>query len=248
MIGPHRKLRQEGFTIIELLISTAVLSTILVTVTIIMINIGNLYYKGVNQARVQDAARNITDEISQRLQLNSQPQVYSAASAPNGSQAYCVGTTRYTYVLGVQIGTRGPGTPPPSAVPFQHILWRDTIASAGNCVTASLTSADPSLGSDAGGVNAVDGTELITSASRLFNFSISPSTSPYTVKVGVAYGADDLFCSSSVPNSCTTATAMSLLSNYTNGNLNCKGSISHGDQFCSTSNLSTTVVQRLTTN
>lgn len=248
MIRPRKISGQKGFTIIELLISTAVLSTILVTVTIIMINIGNLYYKGVNQARVQDAARNITDEISQRLQLNSQPQVYSAAAAPNGSQAYCVGTTRYTYVLGVQIGTRGPGTPPPSGIPFQHVLWRDTVASADNCVSANLTAANPSLGSDAGGVDAVDGTELIASDSRLFNFSISPSTSPYTLRVGVAYGADDLFCSSSVPNSCTTAAAMGLLSNYTNGNLNCKGSISHGDQFCSTSNLSTTVVQRLTTN
>jgi hypothetical protein len=115
-------------------------------------------------------------------------------------------------------------------------------------VPANLTSANPSLGSDAGGVDAVDGTELITPDSRLFNFSINPSTSPYTLRVGVAYGADDLLCSSSVANSCTTAAAMGLLSNYTNGNLNCKGSISHGDQFCSTSNLSTTVVQRLTTN
>ncbi len=72
MITTHRHL-QKGFTIIELMIATAVLSTILVMVTVVMVNIGSLYYKGINQARVQDDVRSIADEIIKNIQLNDQP-------------------------------------------------------------------------------------------------------------------------------------------------------------------------------
>lgn len=241
-----RKNRQQGFTIVELMIATAVLSTILVTVTIIMISIGSLYYKGVNQARVQDGTRSVVDEIAQALELSSQSPV-QAAPAVNGTQAYCIGTTRYTYMVGVQIGQ-----PPAGGGPvFQHILWRDTIHSAGTCLTANLTNTDPSLGSDGGGANASDGTELMVPDSRLINFSINPLSSPYTMKVGIAYGDDDLLCSPSVSiggqSSCaTSAPAMNTLGNFLHGDLHCKGD--RGQQFCSTSDINTTVVQRLTAN
>lgn len=241
-----KKLRQKGFTIIELMIATSVLATILVTVSIIMISIGNLYYKGINQARVQDGTRSIADEISQRLQLSGLPPKQPAAPDPNGTNAYCIGTTRYTYVIGVQIGTNGPGAPSPSPIPFQHVLWRDTIQSADTCQVATLTAANPSQGSDVGNSDAKDGSELMVPNSRLINFSITPLSSPYTLALGIAYGDDDLLCSPSVPASCATTTAMTALSNYTHGDLLCKGNA--GDQFCSTSDLSTTVVQRLTSN
>lgn len=242
MIGA-KKLRQRGFTIIELMIATAVLSTILVTVTIVMISIGNLYYKGVNQARVQDAARSISEEISQKLELTSQSPL-PAAPAPNGTQAYCIGTTRYTYMTGVQITTRGPGTPPPSILPFQHILWRDTIHSADNCLVATLTAADPSANSDFGGTSGTEGAELIPPNSRLISFSISPLTSPYVFTVGVAYGDDDLLCSPSKPGSCSVSTQMTDYGDYIHGDLLCKSL--KGEQFCSISSLNTTVVKRLT--
>ncbi len=149
MMQEHER-HQQGFTIVELLIATAILSTILVAVTIVMLNIGNLYYKGVNQALVQDTARGIGDEVSQRLELSSQPQVKSAASA-GGVAAYCIDNTRYTYVIGVQIGS----SPPPGiGTVFKHVLWRDTIHSADTCVTANLAADNPSLGSDAGGADA----------------------------------------------------------------------------------------------
>ena len=241
----QKKLYQRGFTIIELMIATAVLSTILVTVSIIMISIGNLYYKGVNQARVQDDTRTIVDDVSQHLELSGLPPK-PAAPDVNGTQAYCVGTTRYTYIIGVQVGTPPPNSPG-GTPPFNHVLWRDTIQSSATCLVARLTAVDPSAGSDAGGANAKDGNELIAPNSRLINFSINPMASPYSLQVGVAYGDDDLLCSASVPGSCATPTTMPTLNNFTNGSLLCKG-IVKGDQFCSTSSLSTTVVQRLTSN
>lgn len=243
MINP-KKLHQQGFTIIELMIATAVLSTMLVTVSIIMISIGNLYYKGVSQARVQDDTRSITDEVSQRLQLSGLPPKQPTAPDPNGTDAYCIGTTRYTYVIGVQIGHVPPGPAGPSL--FRHVLWRDTIQSADICQVATLTADNPSLGSDTGGTSAQGGNELIGPNSRLINFSINPLSSPYVLTVGVAYGDDDLLCSPSVAGSCATTIAMTSLADFTHHDLLCKGNV--GDQFCSTSGLSTTAVQRLTSN
>lgn len=202
-------LNQKAFTIIELMIATVVLSTILVMVTTMMIGIGNLFYKGVNQARVQDDVRSITDDVSQHLQLSDNAPL-SATSLDSLTHVYCIGTIRYTYILGTQIGT-GPGQSP-------HVLWRDDNPIAGSCsATSGFLNSPPS------GLN---GTELIAPNSRLTDFTISAS-SPYTVSVGVAYGDDDLL-------------------NLAGLNTTCKGNI--GDQFCSTSSLTTTVVQRITSN
>src|SRR5665213_2550121 len=67
-----KNLNRKAFTIIELMIATSVLSIILLLVTTMMISIGNLYYKGINQARVQDDVRTISDDLSSHLQLSDQ--------------------------------------------------------------------------------------------------------------------------------------------------------------------------------
>lgn len=224
---------ETGFTIIELMIATAVLSIILVMLTVIMISIGNLYYKGLNQSRIQDSTRTIADDIGQHLKLGD-----SLIPAPSvGSEgAYCVGSTRYTYVMYKQISDN----PAPSQT--RHVLWRDTNPTPGSCPTALLNMAanPPSSG----------GTELITPNSRLTDFSIS-SASPYTIVVGEAYGDDDLICDVGYPGDCTNTLLTAHMAQIIAGTIapsgtgaiHCKGNI--GDQFCATSNLTTTVVQRL---
>lgn len=226
-----RKTRdQKGFTIIELMIATSILSTILVIVTVVMIGIGNLYYKGIAQSRVQDDTRGVTDELSQQLQLNGQ--ALSTATWPAKKElAYCVGNLRYTYVMNTQLGHVSPGG---GAVVYKHVLWRDTNPTPGSC------SIDPG---DIGNVTSVDltqntpssgGTELISGNTRLTSFCVgkftAPSTcnqatvSPYPVTVSTAYGDDDLL-------------------NLNGYNTTCRGGV--GDQFCSTARLQTTAVQRL---
>ncbi|HSW37394.1 MAG TPA: prepilin-type N-terminal cleavage/methylation domain-containing protein [Candidatus Saccharimonadales bacterium] len=162
---------QKGFTIVELMIATTVLSVILLMATVIITGIGNLYYKGVNQSKIQDAARNIADEVAQNLELGKGYTTASGAPGTHGEKSYCMSTARYTYVLGKQIGTNG----------LNHILWRDTVPSTG-CATLDLSLAQPSAG----------GVEMIGSGSRLSNFNILPATSPYTITVFVAYGDDVL--------------------------------------------------------
>jgi len=176
------RLNQKAFTIIELMIATAVFSTILVMVTIMMISIGNLYYKGVNEARVQDDVRSITDEVAQHLELSDAGPLPPAVS-PNGlNHAYCIGDTRYTFTLNRQIVTQTP-----------HVLWRDTNPTPDSCSTTNtfLTSPPP----------ATNGSELIAPNSRLTFFSIS-NTSPYTISVGIAFGDTTLLNLSGINTTC----------------------------------------------
>jgi prepilin-type N-terminal cleavage/methylation domain-containing protein len=225
---------EGGFTIIELMIATSVLSVMLVMVTVMMINIGNLYYKGISQSRIQDNVRNITDEVSKHLELGDHFFLRTSGS----QAAYCIGSDRYTFVLYKQIGDN-PASPDFHS---RHVLWRDANPTPGSCPAAlpNLAAATPSAG----------GTELITPHSRLLEFSIT-GTSPYNVRISEAYGDNDLLCDTGTANDCTTdATLSSVVEKLAagtmpgpSGNVRCRGD--RGDQFCATANLSTTVVKRL---
>lgn len=212
---------QQGFTIVELMIATAVLSVVLLLATVMITSIGTLYYKGVNQARIQNDARSITDEISQNLKLSKGIIEFSP---PSGPRSYCINSVRYTYIVGTQIGN-GAGQSP-------HVLWRDQADAA--CTPVNLNVTPPSA----------NGTELISPRSRLVKLSISgtPNT-PYKIDIGIAYGDSDLLCSPSAPGTCNGGAAMPAAA-YQNGDLICKGGA--GRQFCATTTLTTTVLQRIT--
>jgi len=216
---------QRGFTIVELLIATTVLSVILLLATVMITSIGNLYYKGVNSARIQNDTRSITDELTRNLQLSDG--LYYTAPNDHGVGAYCINNVRYTYIIGKQLG-------PDLTTQSKHVLWRD-VTDPGTCDPVDLAN----IPADA------DGTELIAPNSRLVKFSISTDTSvPYKVDIGLAYGDDDLLCSpSSTQPTCDGSHDMTA-ADYKNGDLICKGG--KGSSFCSTTTLSTLVVKRIT--
>lgn len=215
--------QQRGFTIVELMIATTVLSVILLLVTAMMIGIGNLFTKGVNQARIQDNVRSISDELAQQLKFTAAPLTWTTNPATiyvsdlSGNlhsytmNAFCFGDTRYSFVVGLQIGT--------ASNQIRHVFWRDSLKAAG------ASACDPV---DLRSNIASDGTELIAPNSRLTDLRITGS-SPWSIDVGVAYGDDDLF---SNPNSTGPPAPPQL----------CLGSA--GDQFCATANLHTVAVNR----
>jgi prepilin-type N-terminal cleavage/methylation domain-containing protein len=220
----NRQDGERGFTIIELMIATAILATILVLLTVMMINIGKLYYKGLNQARIQGATRGIVDDVSQQLQLNgTAPLPANATISGISMNAYCLGNIRYSYVVGTQIGTGDDITTTGTTPQIPHVLWRDTNTSGG-CTPLNLTQPDPTA--TAGPANSSNGSELIPANSRLTNFSISAS-SPYTISIEIAYGNADLLNNTTGPAGSVVCTGVA------------------GDQFCATANLTTTVLQRL---
>jgi len=161
---------EEGFTIIELLIATSILSVILVMASVMMTGIGRLYNKGISQSKIQSATRNITDDVSQRLQLDAQ--LSPQPTEVGGYNAYCIGETRYLYIIGKQLGDGNDGDGTPKVKP---VLWRDKTP-AGGC---SSSNPDPS------------GVELVPTNARLIDFTITP-TSPYQISIGLAYGDIDL--------------------------------------------------------
>jgi len=238
-----KRLNKTGFTIVELMIATSILSVILVTVTVVMVGIGNLYYKGINQINIQDTTRNISDEISQKLQLSDGMNLdHEVLPTDHNIQAYCIGSTRYTYVLNHQMGDHDDSSP------YMHVLWRDSISS-GACGTAIPDLKQPNIS------GSTDGVELLGNHSRLTEFDIAPpnlKTSPYTLTVGVAYGDNDLLCNTGVSGDCDASDdtaqhqknlGMDGTVSHPLGGIICRGST--GQQFCATSHLQVIVAKRL---
>jgi prepilin-type N-terminal cleavage/methylation domain-containing protein len=250
MTSKLRQLNQKGFTIVELLVATAVLSVILLIVTMVMVGIGNLYYKGVNQARVQDNVRSLTDEISQALQLDDGTTFAKQRPvAPQVVGRVCINNVRYSYVLNKQIGSTDVET----GDTVQHVLWRDKVT-AGTCsLLTDFWKNDPNTIAGHG----TDGVELIAPHSRLTSFDVdrADADSPYVIKIGVAYGDGDLLCNESVVGDCDSTEDETLpahATHHTNLQIDythspyeiiCRGHL--GDQFCATSALQTTVIKRL---
>src|SRR5665213_1030907 len=86
----------RGFTIIELLIATAVFSLVLLGALSGFLQTGRLFYKGVSLTQTQATAKQILDDVSTNIMNTGASKI---ASSPAGSSYsyYCVGTVRYTY-------------------------------------------------------------------------------------------------------------------------------------------------------
>ncbi len=194
----HAKSNAEGFTIVELLISTLIFSMILLIVTVGIIQITRVYYKGLTEAQTQNTARAAMDDITQGIQFSG-----GTVSATQAStKSFCIGDQQYSYALGKQLGSQ-----------TTKALWKtNTPGCSGNPAVAA------------------SGKEFLSDKMRLSNLTVtSLGANLWKVSLTVAYGDDDL------------------LDNPTSTNPNCKG-VTAGTQFCSISTLTSTVIQRVTSN
>jgi len=186
----------QGFTILELMIATTVFSVILLISTIGIVYVGRIYYKGKTIIRTQNVTRSVTDSISQSIQYGGSDAIGTLpdipAVIPVTGATFCIGNSKYTYSPNRVTSTT-----------FGLIL--DANNSSG-CTPASV---------------AAGGKELLGDGMRLTRFIITKSsTSDYTIKISVGYGADDVL----VGGKCV---------------------LGAGGQFCATSILDTTVRRRL---
>lgn len=250
-IDQSRISKQAGFTIMELMIATVVLSVVLLLATMSIMGVGRLYYKGQTTTRTQDTARNVMAEISRKLEFSGDKPNLVAPNALPGCTAsmwcvpaggvsiyaYCIGTTRYSFVLDKELGDTAP-----------HVLWEDTIqGGTSNCLPLNVLQANPSGTSMCANVLTTppstytnecalpsvggSGKELLLSHMRLMGFQIqeNATTHSYGLGVNVTYGDDDLLQAST-----GTPPLMHRL---------CK--TTQGDQFCATSEVSTSITRRL---
>lgn len=244
----------KGFTIVELMIALSVLSTILIIATVVLIQIGALYSKGVNAANLQNSGRTVVADVTSTLQFSGNTpsscndNTYScdAGTLPgrfSGTNivigAFCVGAVRYSYVLNSEQGTDGATNNITGAAvgyDIPHVLWRDTIKQNAACqpldLSQSSVSADGSSADTIGG-GLSGGYDMLSDHMRLTRFKIEPTAATgdiYSIDVWTAYGDSDLVKTVTPPGSPP-------------GQSTCSGSA--GTQFCSTSQISSTVAGRV---
>ena len=216
---------QAGFTIVELMIATLVFSTILVVITFGVLSFTKSYYRGINSSATQTTTQAALDAITQAIQFNAA----GAQVPPPGSSFFCAGNKVFMYTLGV-----------PPTNPVTSSSWGLFEADNPNPTCSSLSVGSP-------------GVELLTPNMRLTWLAVTPTSggSASQVSLSVTYGSADLMCKGSIPGTavgaCSAgASAFPITANVTGssaGDVHCKSQT--GSQFCSTSDLFTTVQKRL---
>jgi prepilin-type N-terminal cleavage/methylation domain-containing protein len=212
---------QKGFTIVELMIATSIFSAVMLICAAAITYIGRVYYKGVITNRTQDAARRVMQEISSTAQFiglgSPVIKVPPADMSGLSTGAYCLGTTRYTYVTNRPLGTGSNKS--------QHVLWQDAINVSEGCIPLNMNNAIPT---DSSNNPQSDGRELLETNMRMPVLEIQPGSGGLVnIDMAVSYGdTDDLFRS--------TTPAFT----------ECAGLYS-GGQFCASSILKTSVTKRL---
>ncbi len=182
----------EGFTLVELMIATAVFATVLLVCTAGMLQIGRTYSKGITSTRTQEAARAVVDELSQAIQFGPGRPAELTDNGP--SNGYCAGGRRFSFIPDRQL-TESISDPTRQS---RNVLVMDTIGSA-SC-TSGLRAVDvtgtPLVNPSPGPLN--DPRELLSTRMRVVTLSVTqvppgdPLSDLYEVKVRVVTGDDEL--------------------------------------------------------
>lgn len=223
----NSKHKHQGFTVVELLIATAVFGVVLLIASVALIQVGKTYFKGINTSATQDATRSIMDEVSQSIQFGGGNSIQTFLSA-TPKKYFCTKEKRYVYVTGIKLTNN----------PANHVFMSDNQG-----LGASTPCPDPNTSGwpDTTPPNNNQAVELLKPGMRLAKFNLmQDSTGLYNIDIRVAFGDDDLLCTPEQLN-CSNNTATDFTQNLSN--LKCKGQ--SGSQFCGISELSTSVQKRL---
>lgn len=243
------KTRQNGFTIVELMIATTVFSLVLLVALAGFLQIGRLFYKGVNITQTTDDGKQAISSIKNDIafstagasQIKITPYTTTVGSTQLPRYWFCAGPNRYSFMRGTELDTNKENAEMTnSSTANNPSLWsnfgllRDRLNNATAC---------PNPYSLPSSLNGNSATELLGDNMRLSNLSVCPiygtgaqpagcpAYSPdialknmYTLNVRIAYGDDTQF---NDPNS-TAAT--------------CKSGVNYST-YCFWVNLRTTVRQ-----
>lgn len=216
--------QESGFTIIELLIATAVFATVLVLITSGIIEVTDTFFKGDNEANTQRVATNALNTISQAIQFSG-----GVVTQNTTTDVICVGSEQFSYWPGYELEAS-----PSSSDQSTSAL----VENSGGCT----------------GNRSAVGRELLTDNMRLSKITLTcetpalctssnPGGSLWQVEVRVVYGNEaELFnpASTSPPPIKTVDT----LSGAMSSDASCYGAAS-GQQFCAASDISTIVSERI---
>lgn len=97
----HKKF--EGFTLVELMLSMAFISLLLLAIAMLIIQVSNIYNKGLTMRAVNQVGLTISSDIQRRLAQASPSMVRSAPDNPDDDPSggrLCVGSTVYAWNYG----------------------------------------------------------------------------------------------------------------------------------------------------
>ena len=119
-----------GYTIVEVLIATAIFAGVLLVALAGFMEIGRIFYKSVSVTTTQQTARTIMDSMTADIHSSSSVDTNVNASSVNGVQYnyYCLGNGRYTYILNDRVKSATDYT---STTDFG--LIRDQLADNASC-------------------------------------------------------------------------------------------------------------------
>ena len=224
-----KKSQEKGFTLVELMVSTAVFSLVLLGAMAAIIQVTRLYYRGIHFAKTQEVARSTLEEITQSIQFTNEEITSPTKAMPtppvidkNNEHVgyFCVGSKMYYYALDRQLKSGGSNEAKKQKA---HVLWVDDD----DCIGAPPSVNE--INNKLNNTNLSGGRELLSENMRITQLSIMPTTTTglYTIKLAIAYGDDDL-----------------LEVSGDNTRRICQSS-KFGVELCATSELSATVLKRL---
>ncbi len=218
----HKQLSQKGFTLVELLIATAVFSMVLIVFLTALMGVSQLFYKGVNLSNTQGAARNVIQTIADDIQFSKE--------APDFHTDYfCIANYRYSFKLGVQVD---------SGLPNDYGLVREKVSV---CKAPDTVPPDNVPAAQLQPINFGTAEKLLDPGMQLNDMSIKPLNGAVSAKILIVYyGANKgVFTSQIASNNDPSSPSYNA---YQATDAQCTGSPS-SSQFCATAKYQTTILQ-----
>lgn len=169
----RRNNTQTGFTIIELMLAMSFVAMLLLAIAMVTIQIGHIYTKGITLREVNQAGRQLSDELQRSIAASGPINILPGSGSHLIDQSgeggrLCVGNYTYVWNYGKALtsATGGPNVYDTGTTPIRFVKVADTGASL--C-------ADPSKK-----IVQANATELLDSGDRelvLHTFQMTPQVS-----------------------------------------------------------------------
>lgn len=214
----------KGFTILELLIATAISSGAILLLMFGFLSMSVTYTKGLTVAETQNTARDVLNTVSQSIEFADpatiNPAYINTPSATSASGWFCANNSIFVYTLGVKVTST------------THALVENSILGDSGCPNSGITTATDYINSN------TTAQELLGPNMRLTAFNVrAGADNTYTINIKVAYGEDAVLQGSTIYDE------NPLYYDIGSNQVKCNGQI--GQDFCATSALQTVVESRL---
>lgn len=182
------KTAHKGFTIIELMIATAIFSLVMMIIVASIIQVTKMYYRTNTITRSQEIARGVIEEIGESIRFSNDAIDTSGmiASGPNinvgdsDTGYFCIGSRRYSYAVDRQLKSQNPDS---SKKERKNVLWVDEPENCSGNGPVNFASLDTD-----------NGRELLAENMRILKLDIKPIAGlrTYNIDIVIAYGDEDL--------------------------------------------------------